>query len=229
MRRVHRLSEQQRYEEAAAERDRLAALVRGVDRAQQVRALTARRGGGGRPAAGRGGLGAGVHPARPAGRAAPSAGPGSRCRPTVEALRATAEHVPARAGPGSAALPEETALLVRWLETPGTRLVSTDAGWALPVGGAARWSQLHLVEGGRHGASLWRVPGDVGRDARGPAARPRGSAEPGPQHVLRRSPGQRRPRRGEERLERPRQVGGDVGRAAACRPPGPARAARRRR
>ena len=82
--------------------------------------------------------------------------------PTVEALRATAEHVPAQRGPGSAALPEETALLVRWLETPGTRLVSSDAGWALPVGGAARWSQLHLVEGGRHGASLWRVPGDVG-------------------------------------------------------------------
>ena len=161
MARVHRLSDQQRYEEAATERDRLAALVRGLDRAQQVKGLV----GTGELLAARRRAAGGwelvcVRHGRLAGSAVTRAG--EPVTPTVDALRATAEHVPVPSGPGSAALPEETTLLVRWLEAPGTRLVSADAGWALPVGAAARWSQLHLVEGGRHGASLWRVPGDVG-------------------------------------------------------------------
>jgi DNA polymerase-3 subunit epsilon len=161
MRRVHRLSGQQRYEEAASERDRLATLVRGLDRAQQVRALAAA----GELVAARRRAAGGwelvcVRHGRLAGSAVTRVG--EPVSPSVEALRATAEHVPAPGGPGSAALPEETTLLVRWLETPGTRLVSADAGWALPVGAAARWSQLHLLERGRHAAALWRVPGDVG-------------------------------------------------------------------
>lgn len=161
LRRVRRLSDQQRYEEAAGERDRLAALVRGVDRAQQVAALTRT----GELVAAR---------ARPVGgwelvciRLGRLAGSAvtrvhEPVMATVEGLLATAEDVPVPAGPGSAALPEETALLVRWLEAPGTRLVRSGSGWSLPVGAAARWSQLHLLEGGRRGASLWRVPGDQG-------------------------------------------------------------------
>jgi len=161
MLRVRSLSEQQRYEEAGSERDRLAALVRGVNRAQQVRALVAT---GELVAARRRSVGGWelvcIRHGRLAGSAVARAG--EPVTPTVEALRATAAHVPPPFGPGSAALPEETTLLVRWLETPGTRLVSSDAGWALPIGAAARWSQLHLVEGGHHSTSLWRVPGDVG-------------------------------------------------------------------
>jgi DNA polymerase-3 subunit epsilon len=161
MHRVHGLAAQQRYEEAATERDRLTALVRGVDRAQQARALTslgelvaarARSVGGWELVCVRHGRLAGTAVTRP----------GEPVTPTIEALQATAEHVEAPTGPASAALPEETGLLVRWLETPGTRLVHTGAGWALPVGAAARWSQLHLVEGGRSGSALWRVPGDLG-------------------------------------------------------------------
>jgi len=161
MRRVRALSDQQRYEEAAGERDRLAALVRGVDRAQQVAALTrtgelvaarARQVGGWELVCVRLGRLAGSAVTRPH----------EPVMPTVEGLVATAEDVPVPTGPGSAALPEETALLVRWLESPGTRLVRSTSGWSLPVGAAARWSQLHLVESARQGASLWRVPGDAG-------------------------------------------------------------------
>ncbi len=161
MARVRSLSQQQRYEEAAVERDRLVALVRGVDRAQQVRALTrtgelvaarARQVGGWELVCIRHGRLAGTAVTRP----------GEPVHPTIDSLRAAAEDVPAPTGPASAALHEETALLVRWLETPATRLVRSDDGWALPVGAAARWSQLHLVEGGRQGASLWQVPGDRG-------------------------------------------------------------------
>ncbi|WP_380168615.1 DEDD exonuclease domain-containing protein [Jannaschia sp. R86511] len=161
MHRVRLLAQQQRYEEAAVERDRLAALVRGVDRAQQLAALTRT----GRLVAAR---------ARPVGgwelvcvrhgRLAGSAVSrrGEPVMPTVEALQATAEEVSAPDGPASAALPEESALVLRWLEAPGTRLVSSDAGWALPRGAASRWAQLHLLDRGRSGASVWRVPGDHG-------------------------------------------------------------------
>ncbi|WP_336922688.1 DEDD exonuclease domain-containing protein [Aquipuribacter sp. SD81] len=164
MGRVSQLSEQQRYEEAAVERDRLASLVRGLDRAQQAAALV--RCGelvAAAPRAVGGWELVCVRHGRLAGAAV--AGRGEPVMPVVDALRATAEHVEAPSGPGSAALPEETGLLVRWLEQPGVRLVHTDAGWALPVGGAARWSRLHLVESGRRGQggpSLWRVPGDEG-------------------------------------------------------------------
>jgi DNA polymerase-3 subunit epsilon len=37
-----------------------------------------------------------------------------------------------------AALPEETEIVLSWLEQPGVRLVAMDGGsWASPVGGAA--------------------------------------------------------------------------------------------
>ena len=165
MARVRRLAQQQRYEEAAVERDRVTALARGVDRAQQVAALArcqevvaANRqpDGGWELVCIRHGRLAGSTRVRV----------GQPVTVAVEALRSTAEVVPAPVGPTSAALPEETALLVRRLEVPGTRLVHVEAGWHLPLGAAARWSRLHLVEGqGRasvEGQSLWRVPGDEG-------------------------------------------------------------------
>ncbi len=100
MARVHRLSDQQRYEEAAAERDRLAALVRGVDRAQQVQALTAT----GELIAARrqasGGLGAGLHPPRPTRRHCRH--PGRRARHPH--ARCLARHRGARRGATGARL-----------------------------------------------------------------------------------------------------------------------------
>ena len=49
----------------------------------------------------------------------------------------TAEVVAPPTGPGTSALPEETELVLRWLEAEGTRLVDIDGEWTCPVGGAA--------------------------------------------------------------------------------------------
>ena len=57
--------------------------------------------------------------------------------PYVEALRSSAEVVAAPSGPGTSALPEETEIVLRWLEAEGTRLVDIDGQWTCPVGGAA--------------------------------------------------------------------------------------------
>jgi DNA polymerase-3 subunit epsilon len=58
---------------------------------------------------------------------------------------ATAEQVAPAPGPVPAALPAETDRVLRWLESPGTRLVrlGTDTGWSLPVhGGGGLHSRL---------------------------------------------------------------------------------------
>lgn len=56
--------------------------------------------------------------------------------PYVASLRATAEVVEAPEGPEPAATAEETELVLRWLEEPGTRVVELDGTWSCPVGGA---------------------------------------------------------------------------------------------
>jgi DNA polymerase-3 subunit epsilon len=61
---------------------------------------------------------------------------------TIDAAVATAETVRPGIGPTPAATAEETERLLAWLERPGTRLVSTSDGWALPVDGAARFAEL---------------------------------------------------------------------------------------
>ncbi|MET9069690.1 DEDD exonuclease domain-containing protein [Streptosporangium sandarakinum] len=135
--RMTRLSLDQRYEEAAADRDRLAAYVRVAARMQRLRALTALpQLVAAAPAAdgawevhvvrhGRlvsaGVMARGVHPT-----------------PFVEALVATAETVVPGPGPLPAALAEETECVLRWLEGPGVRLVQVEGTWSLPVHGAGR-------------------------------------------------------------------------------------------
>jgi DNA polymerase-3 subunit epsilon len=56
--------------------------------------------------------------------------------PYVAALRASAEVVPPPAPPAPAATPEETEKVLRWLESPGVRIVDLDGQWTCPVGGA---------------------------------------------------------------------------------------------
>ena len=51
---------------------------------------------------------------------------------------ATAETVVPRPGPVPAASAEETECVLRWLETPGVRLVEVDGEWSLPARGAGR-------------------------------------------------------------------------------------------
>ncbi|MEP9380991.1 DEDD exonuclease domain-containing protein [Nocardioides sp. KR10-350] len=141
-RRMLALAEEERFEEAGVHRDRLAAFVRAAARTQRLSALTrcpevvaARREDDGRWA---------VHVIR-RGRLA-AAGvipPGADAHAYVASLRASAETVPEAPGPIPAASAEETEIVLRWLESPGIRLVDVDGEWACPIRGASRHLALH--------------------------------------------------------------------------------------
>ena len=134
-RRVARLADVERYEEAAAHRDRLAAYVRAAARMQRLSALTGC---------------AEVVAARLTdsfdweivvvrhGRLA-GTGVASRLEdPRVVArdLVAAAEVVVPGPGPTPAATAEETECVLRWLEQPGVRLIRLEGTWASPAYGA---------------------------------------------------------------------------------------------
>ncbi|RNL64244.1 DEDD exnuclease domain-containing protein [Nocardioides marmoriginsengisoli] len=136
------LSAEERFEDAGIHRDRLAAFVRAASRTQRLSALTrcaevsaARREDDGRWA---------VHVIR-FGRLA-GAGvipPDAHAGEYVELLRASSETVPAGLGPTPAATAEETEKVLRWLESPGVRLVRVDGDWVCPVRGATRHLAVH--------------------------------------------------------------------------------------
>lgn len=134
--RMAELSAQERFEEAGALRDRLADLVRAASRSQRAAPLTAApelvaarrtaRGGWDLVCVRHGRLAGSSH-----------SPVGADPMPYVAALRASADAVAPPAGPGTSALPEETELVLRWLEAEGTRLVDIEGEWTCPVGGAA--------------------------------------------------------------------------------------------
>lgn len=139
--RVGALAGDQRYEEAAVVRSRLAAMLRATIRMQRLTALTRiAELAAARPAA-RGGwelalvrygrlAGAGVSP------------PGVHPRPTLNAIRATAETVPPGHGPVPRASAEESERILSWLERPETRLLEMSSGWSSPAAGAGRFQEL---------------------------------------------------------------------------------------
>jgi DNA polymerase-3 subunit epsilon len=159
--RIDLLAGQQRYEDAAIHRDRLAAFVRTAARMQRIAALSSCLQ---------------VVAARPVERSAATGGdqrigrllsspsatrrvrsqdwevvvvrygrlaaagvmpPDAVPSAFVDALVATAETVPPGHGPMPAATAEETECVLRWLEAPGTRLVQLDGEWSWPAHGAA--------------------------------------------------------------------------------------------
>lgn len=129
-----RLAAQERFEEARTRRDAMLDLMRGLDRHQRRAPLLAN------PcliAARAAGAGAWEFVVVKHGRMAGSArsAPGRDPRPVIDALRSTAEHVE----PDSVltTLPEETDVVLRWLESPGVRVVDTDEPWFSPVHGAS--------------------------------------------------------------------------------------------
>ena len=65
--------------------------------------------------------------------------------PYIEALRASAEVVAPALPPATAATAEESEKILRWLESPGVRIVDIDGVWTCPVGGAAL-SLIHISE-----------------------------------------------------------------------------------
>ncbi|QWC85663.1 DEDD exonuclease domain-containing protein [Nocardioidaceae bacterium] len=140
--RMRDLAAEERFEDAAAQRDRLFAFVRATSRAQRLVALTrlpelvgARREADGAWQ---------VHVVRHGRLCAAGVMRGAvDATVWVDDLRASAETVRPGPGPTPAATAEESERLLRWLEQEGVRLVSVDGDWTSPVTG-----------GGRHLASL---------------------------------------------------------------------------
>ncbi|HWA66532.1 MAG TPA: DEDD exonuclease domain-containing protein [Mycobacteriales bacterium] len=153
-RRMASMSAQERFEEAAAHRDRAVSFLRALDRQQRFAALASCA----QLVAARPGFGGGWDLAvvRYGRLAAASTVPhGAAPAPYLKALVATAETVEPRPGPLGAGTAEEIGLILAWLDGPGARLVALDGQWASPVGGAGRF---------RH----WLEAADDGRDAARP-------------------------------------------------------------
>ncbi|GGP15009.1 DEDD exonuclease domain-containing protein [Nonomuraea glycinis] len=135
--RMERLAVEQRYEEASVDRDRLAAFVRAAARMQRLTAITAIPQLVAAAPAFDGGWE--IHVIRYGRLAAAGVMPrGAHPTPFVASLTATAEAVIPGPGPVHAASAEETECILRWLESPGVRLVEVDGQWSLPARGAAR-------------------------------------------------------------------------------------------
>ncbi|WP_130013314.1 DEDD exonuclease domain-containing protein [Serinicoccus sediminis] len=171
--RLEELARQERFEEARTMRDRMMALVRATARSQRLRPLTrspevvaARRAeqGGWELICVRYGrlAGASVSPR------------GVDPLPYIDALRETAEVVAPPSAALSAALPEETELVLRWLESPGARLVDLDGEWTCPVGGAG--ASRALLE---PGAASWSTTGEAREHLPQPLERPVGALPAG--------------------------------------------------
>lgn len=135
---IEELSAAQRFEDAATRRDRLAGLVRALDRGQGLAAVAAiPELVAARPDGDGGWELAVVRHGRLA--AAGMARRGVAPMPVVELLVASAETVLAGPGPLRGAPAEEVAVVRRWLTRPGARLVRSSVPWAEPAGAAAHW------------------------------------------------------------------------------------------
>ena len=134
--RMAELAAKQRFEDAQVVRNRLVALVRGTSRSQRLDPLARSR----ELVAARRTLLGGwevicVRHGRLAGST--SSPRGADPMPYIEALRASAEVVAPALPPATAATAEESEKILRWLESPGVRIVDIDGVWTCPVGGAA--------------------------------------------------------------------------------------------
>ncbi|HEX5496493.1 MAG TPA: DEDD exonuclease domain-containing protein [Mycobacteriales bacterium] len=149
-RRIDHLSAARRYEQAATLRDRTAALVRACARLQRLTGLTSVPQLVAAHPDGSGGWELAVlrHGRLAAAGVAPS---GAAPWPLVRALLATAETVRPGPGPLPAATAGETECLLRWLETPGSRLVELEGTWSCPAyaaGSLHRWLDLAVAAPG---------------------------------------------------------------------------------
>ncbi|MCV7231375.1 DEDD exonuclease domain-containing protein [Mycobacterium branderi] len=135
------LAGRRRYETAARLRDHTMTAVEVLWRGQRLRALAALPELVAAAPDGRGGWQLAVvryGQLAAAGTAARGVPP----MPVVDALRAGRQVVLPRPAPLGGALIEETALIARWLDAPGVRIVSVDGdtGWCSPLHSAGRWA-----------------------------------------------------------------------------------------
>jgi DNA polymerase-3 subunit epsilon len=163
--RVDRLAAEERYEDAAVLRDRVAVLVRAVRRRQRLESLAAvpefvlarpdGDGGWHLSVVRRGRL-----------VAAGGAPRGISVRGTLPGLLATAE-TPTGPDDELAASVDETELVLRWMEKPGTRLVELSGTLASPAPGTGAYSTfLARVDGGRTGRDPFADGRSLGTRAR---------------------------------------------------------------
>ena len=144
--RIREMSEQLRYEEAAALRDRLTAFLRGAGRSQRLASLAAL------PhvvATRPGPLGWETGVVRH-GRLAASAvlRPGTDPEAFLASLEATAEHVEPGPGPVPRATAAEGELVLDWLTDPATRLVRLEGEWTCPLRSAEAHAEMtHWAHG----------------------------------------------------------------------------------
>jgi DNA polymerase-3 subunit epsilon len=147
--RLTQLSSAERFEQAAEARDRLATLVRVLDRGQRLASLAAITELVAARPDGTGGWDFAVvrHGRLASAGCAPR---GVSPMPVVEMLVASAETVIPSAGPLFGAPHEETGAVLRWLERPGTRMVRCTSPWTVPASAAASWRPwLDRVESAR--------------------------------------------------------------------------------
>jgi DNA polymerase-3 subunit epsilon len=146
--RVDRLAAEERYEDAAVLRDRIAVLVRAVRRRQRLESLAAVP----ELAIARpDGVGGWHLSVVRRGRlvAAGNAPQATSVRSTLADLLLTAE-TPTGPADELAASVDETELILRWMEKPGTRLVELTGTLASPAPGTGAFSGfLARVEAGR--------------------------------------------------------------------------------
>lgn len=141
--RIAVLTTQERFEEAAEWRDQLTTFLRGAARAQRSRRIAANQQlVAARPLADGGWEVIVVRHGRLCATA--TTPPGSDPRQTISAMAATAEIAEVPCLPASSAHPEETDLVLRWLEQPGVRLVEV-TDWACPVRGAEAYTGDELA------------------------------------------------------------------------------------
>lgn len=127
----------ERFEDAARARDRYTSFVVGAARTQRLAPLATSP----EIVAARGRTRGGwelllVRHGRLAGSSSVPAG--ADPMPYVDALVATGERVRAAPFPATAATYEESEIVLRWLESPGVRLVTLNGAWHSPTRGASR-------------------------------------------------------------------------------------------
>ena len=171
--RITRLAQEERYEQAATERDRLAAFLEGTARRERFQELAlcaelvaARR------AEHTKGAGAWeivvVRYGRLAGTAVAPGGTDPYL--TIDAVTATAEHVDPPVAPATAAHPEESLILLDWLADPDVRLVRTTRPASCAVHGAQSYATVS--DQARRGRATTGTLGDDDRTRHGLASVP---------------------------------------------------------